>query len=257
MTLVARVLAPWLAALLVILAGSAGRPAGGAEVLRIGVNLGYPPFGHADAQGQPAGFDIDIARALCAAMAKTCRLVVIDWEDNVTALLLKRIDAVVASMSITEERKRLVAFTNRYYRTPMQFVARRGFDRPITADGLRGLKVGVASDTTAERYMRQTFGTGVELVLDPDQEKLSRALAAGQLDLMLADSLAMWSVTNSDLGRGFEFVGSPIYVNEDIGIAVRKQDDALRQQLNQAIARIRIDGTYQKINARYFPFSIY
>lgn len=257
MAFVPKALMPWLAALALVLAPPGHRAANAADVVRIGVNLGYPPFGYADAQGQPAGFDIDIARALCAAMAKTCRLVVVDWEDNITALLLKRVDAVVASMSITEERKRLVAFTNRYYRTPMQFVARRGFDRSITVEGLRGLKVGVASDTTAERYMRQTFGAGVELVLDPDQEKLSRALAAGQLDLMLADSLAMWSVTKSDLGKDFEFVGHPVYVDEDIAIAVRKEDDALRQRLNQAIARIRIDGTYQKINARYFPFSIY
>ena len=246
-----------LAALAMAMAPCAHHAAHAADVLRIGVNVGYHPFGYLDDRGRLAGFDIDIARALCAAMDADCRLTVIDWEDNVTELLANRVDAVVASMSITEERKRLVAFTNRYYRTPMQFVARRGFDRPITRESLRGLKVGVASDTTAERYMRQAFGSDVELVLDPDQGKLNRALAAGELDLVLADSLAMWIVTKSDFGKDFEFVGHPVYVDEDIGIAVRKQDAALRQRLNQAIARIRIDGTYQKINAKYFPFGIY
>jgi len=182
----------------------------------------------------------------------------VPWSGIIRALLDRRGDAVISSMSITEERKKLVAFTNRYYRTPQQLVARKGFDRPITPEGLRGLRIGINADTTSEQYAVQHFGATAEIVALPgNQDDVTRALIAGKLDLILADSLAMWRFTISPEGRDFTFVGEPIYADDDIGIAVRKEDEALRRRLNAAIARIRLDGTYQKINAKYFPFSIY
>jgi ABC-type amino acid transport substrate-binding protein len=178
----------------------------------------------------------------------------------IPALIAGRGDAVIASLSITEERKKLVAFTNRYYRTPMQFVARKGFERPITREGLKGLKIGVTADTTNETYARQTFGGAAEIVTiggKDEQSDLYQALRQGKVDLALSDSLTMWQLTASAEGRDLAFVGEPVYVDQDIGIAVRREDDGLRQRLNAAIARIRLDGTYQRINAKYFPFSIY
>lgn len=235
-----------------------GRIAHADEQLRIIRGGVYPPFVYYDATGAMTGFDVDIARALCSALAMRCAVTDVSFEQMIPALLAGRGDAIIASLSITEERKKLVAFTNRYYRTPMQFVARKGFDRPITPEGLKGLRIGVTTGGTDETYARRNFdGAAVVLAVPGDQTQLNRAILDGKADLLLGDSLAMWPFINSPEGRDYAFVGAPIYIDQDIGIAVRKEDEALRQRLNAAIARIRLDGTYDKINAKYFPFSIY
>lgn len=217
-----------------------------------------PPFEYYRSDGKLAGFSVDVAEALCAVLTLRCAYTHVPCEDAIPTLIAGRGDAIIASMSITEERKKLVAFTNRYYRTPMQFAARKGFDRPISRDGLKGLKLGVAAGTAAEAYARETFGGAVEIVTTfggDDEADVYRALAAGKVDIVLSDMLAIWPFYASPEGRAIAF-GDPVHVDEDIGIAVRKDDNALREKLNAAIARVRLDGTYQKINAKYFPFSI-
>jgi len=250
-----------LAAGLSLLIASAFAPCDGVRAgqeLRVLTSAGYPPFEYYGSDGTLAGFDIDIARALCDVLLVRCVFIDVPFEETIPDLVAGRGDAIVASMTITAERKKLVAFTNHYYRTPMQFVARQGFDRPITAEGLEGLKIGVEPETFNERYARQNFAGEADIVqVAGTQEDLQRALIDGKVDLILSDTLAIWKFINSAQGRPFAFVGEPIYGNEDIAIAVRMDDEALRRRLNAAITRIRLDGTYQKINAKYYPFSIY
>ncbi len=245
--------------LLILCAVALPGPARAEDQLRVLTGGSIPPFMYYDASGAATGFEIDIANALCTILAMRCVFIDMPFEKTIPALIAGRGDAIMASMSITEERKKLVAFTNRYYRTPMQFIARKGFARPLTPEGLRGLKIGMNADTTEERYAREHFGATAEIIALPGgtQDNVNRALIQGRIDLELADLLVIWQFTASPEGRDFTFVGQPIYVDDDIGIAVRKEDEALRQRLNAAIARIRLDGTYRKINAKYFPFSIY
>jgi ABC-type amino acid transport substrate-binding protein len=231
-------------------------PARAEERLRIITSGNYPPFVYADAAGGLSGFEIDLANALCAILGARCEFIDLPFEQTIPALLAGRGEAVVASLSITEERRRLVAFTDRYYRTPIQLVARRGFDRPATEEGLKGVRIAVARGTTSEAYLRARVADAT-IAAFPTQNEANRALAEGRADLVLADAFAMWEFVRSDPGRRFAPLGGPIYVDEGIGIAVRKADEALRHRLNLAIARLRLDGTYQKINAKYFPFSIY
>ena len=224
--------------------------------LRIITSGNYPPFVFADASGALGGFEIDFANALCAVLAVRCQFIDMPFEQTIQALVDGRGDAIVASLSITAERRKLVAFTDRYYRTPIQFVAPRGFARPVTAEGLRGLRIAVTRGTTAEAALQSQF-VGTEIAGFVTQTEANQALVDGRAELVLADSFAMWRFLKSDPGRGFAAVGGPLYVDEGIGIAVRKDEDTLRRRLNLAIARLRLDGTYQKINAKYFPFSIY
>jgi ABC-type amino acid transport substrate-binding protein len=241
------------------LPASAGAASAEGE-LRVIVGGTYSPFEYYQANGTLAGFDVDIANAICVVLQRRCTFVDVPFDQTIPTLTGGRGDAIISSMAITGERKQLVAFTNRYYRTPMRMVARKGFDRPISRDGLRGLKLGAAPDTTAASYAEATFGGAAEIVttIGADNEiDLYRALVAGKVDLVLSDMLAIWQFVASPEGRDIVFVGDPIHVDEDIGIAVRKDDDGLRERLNAAIARIRLDGTYDKINAKYFPFSIY
>ena len=84
-----------------------------------------------------------------------------------------------------------------------------------------------------------------------------RALAAGRLDAVFGDGLGVWNWLRSPEGAGFAYVGDGYRLDEGIGIALRKEDEALRHRLNRALEAILADGTYEKINAKYFPFSIY
>jgi ABC-type amino acid transport substrate-binding protein len=228
-----------------------------ADRLRIITSGNYPPFVYTGPDGGLAGFEIDLANALCAVLAVRCAFTDLPFEETIPALIAGRGDAIVAGLSITEERKKRVAFTDRYYRTPIEFVAAAGFARPVSAAGLKGLRIAVERGTTSEAYLRAQFGESVVVVPFASQSAANQALGDRHVDMVLADSFAMWGFVKSDAGHGFAPVGGPVYVDEGIGIAVHLEDEALRRRLNLAIARLRLDGTYEKINAKYFPFSIY
>lgn len=233
-------------------------PARAEQMLRIIIAGNYPPFIFTDATGALTGFEIDLTNALCAVIAMRCEYTDTPFEETIPSLIAGRGDAIVASMSITEERKKLVAFTDRYYRTPIEFAAIRGFERPVTPEGLRGLRIGVERATTSETYLRTSgFADRSHLDLFDAQADVNQALVDGHDDLIIADTFGMWKFLKSTDGQRFAAIGGPIYVDEGIGIAVRREDEALRKRLNLAIARLRLDGTYEKIVAKYFPFSIY
>ena len=232
------------------------------DVLRIGTEGAYPPFNWIDDEGNLKGFDVDIAKALCEEMNRECEFVVQDWDGIIPGLLAKKYDAIVASMSITEERAKKVDFTDKYYQTPARFVAPKGSDIEITEEGLDGKTIGVQRATIHENFVRDNFGDVADVKAYATQDEANLDLIAGRLDAILADSIALQeSLLESDAGEDFEFVGpgftDPKWFGEGVGIAVRPGEDALRKDFNEAIAAIRQGGTYQKINDKYFDFDVY
>ena len=239
----------------------AGGASAGMKKVRIGTEGAYPPFNSIDSSGKLIGFDIDIADALCKAAKFDCEFVIQDWDGMIPGLLAKKYDAIIASMSITEERKKKVDFTGKYYNTPAKFVAPKGMNYTITPDGLKGKSVGVQRATTHENFLRDNF-PGMEIRVYATQDEANADLASGRIDLGHADSVAlMEGFINTDAGKGFEFVGPDFNVPQwhgvGAGIAVRKGQDELREALNMAIAQIRSDGTYKAINAKYFDFDVF
>jgi polar amino acid transport system substrate-binding protein/arginine/ornithine transport system substrate-binding protein len=231
------------------------------EKLRIGVEGAYPPFSWKEPDGTLKGFDIDIAFALCEMMGRECELVEQDWDGMIPALLAKKFDAIVASMSITEERKKKVDFTSKYYRTPAKFVVPKNTSLQATPEGLKGKSVGVQRATTHQCYMEKMF-PDAGLRLYATQEEVFLDLAAGRIDAQISDSVqALDGFLNTSAGKDFAFLGGDRFDlechGEGAGIAVRKGQDNLRNALNAAIGAIRADGTYQKINEKYFAFDIY
>ncbi len=230
--------------------------------IRIGVEGAYPPFSEVLPNGELAGFDIDIARALCAEMGAECTLVQQDWDGIIPSLLARKYDAIIASMSITEERKKKVNFTGRYYQTPAKFARKKGSGIEITKEGLAGKTVGVQRATTHDNFITGEFGDAVDVKRYATQDEAYLDAVAGRLDLLLADSVAMDDgFLSTENGADWEFVGpsytDPKYFGDGAGIAVRKRDKDLQEKLNKAIAAIRANGVYQKINAKYFEFDVY
>ena len=227
-----------------------------AEKLRIGTEGAYPPFNLIDASGQVVGFDVDIGQALCAKMKVECEVVTSDWDGIIPALNAKKFDFLIASMSITDERKQAVDFTDPYWTNKLQFVAPKAADFNIDKASLKGKVIGAQRATIAGTWLEDNLGGVVQTKLYDTQENAYLDLSSGRLDGILADALVQWEWLKSDAGKDFEFKGEPVFDNDKIGIAVRK-GDPLRERLNQALKEIVTDGTYEKINAKYFPFSIY
>jgi arginine/ornithine transport system substrate-binding protein len=257
----------WILLIVLTLAISAGAvQAKDWKVVRIGVEGAYPPFSYITPDGKLEGFDIDIARALVAAMGAEVKLIPQDWDGIIPALLARKYDAIIASMSITEERKKKVAFTDKYYNTPGKFVCKKGamkeFTRAEVAQATKGKSIAVQRATIHDRFVTEQGGEGVKVKRYGTQDDAYLDLVAGRVDMLLADSVAIDDgFLKKPEGQGFQFIGPDLsevkYFGEGAGIAIRKQDTDLVELFNQAIVKIRQDGTYKKIQDKYFEFNVY
>ncbi len=245
---------------LVMAAGSA--VAGDWQKVRIGVEGAYPPFSYVEPSGELAGFDIDIAKALGAAMGAEVTLVAQDWDGIIPALLAKKYDAIIASMSITEERKKKVAFSNKYYQTPAKFIGKKGSMPTFSKEAIKGKQVGVQRATIHDRYLTDNYGSDVEIKRYGTQDEAYLDLTAGRVDMLLADSVALSDgFLKKPEGADYEFIGpdlsDPKWFGDGAGIAIRKEDTDLVEKFNMAIEKIRSDGTYKAIQDKYFDFNVY
>ena len=171
--------------------------------INICVEGAYPPFSSTEASGAVVGFDIDIGNALCDEMGKSCEMVKTDWDGIIPALLEGKCDAIIASMSITEERMQVIDFSSKYYNTPARFIGAEG---SMEGD-LNGKRVGVQRGTIHQDFMEGEF-PGVELVLYGSQDEIYLDLVAGRVDAIMADSIAMdEGFLSTDAGEGYAFFG--------------------------------------------------
>ncbi len=231
--------------------------------VRMGTEGAYPPFNFIDKNGKLQGFDIDIGNAICKAANFECTWVTQDWDGIIPGLLAEKYDTIIASMSITDERKKKVDFSNKYYTTPARFVtSAKNAKMKFSKDALKGKTIGVQSSTIHENFVRDNFGKIAKIKSYDKQEQANLDLKAGRVDFVLADAVALDDgFLKTPAGKGFVFVG-PNYTDkkwfgDGAGIAIRKGEDKLRKALNAAIDKIRADGTYAKINAKYFDFDVY
>lgn len=230
--------------------------------IRVGVEGAYPPFSMVTPDGKLEGFDIDMAKAIVAAAGAEIELVVSDWDGIIPALLARKYDCIVASMSITEERKKKVAFTHKYYQTPAKFVVKKGQIKEFSKEAIKGKSVGVQRATIHDKYLTDNYGKDVDVKRYSTQDEVYLDLAAGRIDMFLSDSIAASEgFLQKPEGKDYEFTGpdltDPKWFGDGAGIACRQKDTDLVDKLNAAIAKIRADGTYKKIQDKYFDFNVY
>lgn len=231
------------------------------EKLRIGTEGAYPPFNNLTADGSLVGFDIDIANALCEEMKVECEFVTQDWDGIIPALQANRFDAIIASMSITEERMKQVDFTEKYYNTPPAIVAPKDTDiKGVTKEDLAGKTIGVQGSTTHSNYSEATY-TDSDIKLYPTADEYKLDLINGRIDAANDDISVIEEWLATPEGACCKIVGTITPVDEihgsGAGIAVRKGEDELRERFNAAIQAIRASGKYKEINDKYFAFDVY
>ena len=230
--------------------------------LRIAIQGDFPPFSMLTGAGEHSGFDVDIATAVCLELDVQCEFIETGFADLIPGLQNKEFDAAIASLSITDKRRKLVAYTGKYYESPARFVARSGAGIKVSDSGLRGKRIGVKRGTTFENYLSDNYQGIAEISRYSSHDEALLDLVLGRLDLVLEDKISLdQNFLSSEIGFDFEFVGVPLsdprWFGEGIGIAVNKQDEVLRSRLDQALLQIRADGTYQQIRQKYFDYDIY
>ncbi|MCA3923614.1 ABC transporter substrate-binding protein [Burkholderia sp.] len=250
-----------LAVALALTAGAAA--AKDPAVLRLGVDPSYAPFESLAPDGKLVGFDIDLGNAICERMKVRCVWVENAFDGMIPALKARKFDGVLSSMSVTEKRLAQIAFTDKINNVPPRLVARRGANLQPTAESLQGKSVGVEQGTTQETYARTYWEPkGVTVRTYQTQDLGYQDLQSGRLDASLQSSVqADLGFLKTAKGANFEFAGPALHDPKTLGvgsaIGMRKDDDALRSQINQALASLIQDGTYQRIAKKYFSFDIY
>lgn len=232
-----------------------------AAPLRVGVYGQDPPLSFTDENGRLSGFDIDFARALCRQARLECELVQSDWGELLPGLVQRRLDAVVASVSITDARRELVAFTRPYYDSPGRFVARAGRFPDLDPARLSGVRIGLRRGTTFDRYATDNLADRVEIYRYSTQPDALADLILGRTDLVIGDHIALVEGFLSIQGdAGFELVGPPLsdrrWFGDGIGVAVAAGDAALLKLLDDAVGMLHENGAFDLIRRRWFDYEI-
>ena len=230
------------------------------NVIRFITEIDYPPFNFAGPDGNPQGFNVDLARLICEELKLICTLQMRRFETMVSTLNSNQADAAIASIAVTPDMRLRVDFTDPYYRTPARFAAKRdsAIDDPLP-EKLEAKKVAVVAGTAHEAYLKTLF-TEAELRPFPNAAEARAALKSGAVDLLFADaiSLAFW-LNGTDSENCCSFRGGPFmdsrYFGEGIAIAVRRGNDTIRQAINWAMFRAWEQGKYTDLWLRYFPVS--
>ncbi len=226
--------------------------------IRIGVEGNYPPFSKMGVDGKLSGFDIDIALALCAKLKAECTLVQQEWDGMMPALNAKKFDMIVASMTITEERKKAADFTDPYYDVPSRWIAKSGTITSTTPADLKGKKIVVLRNSPRARMLAEQYKDS-EILQVAKENDVYLELANGRADIGLGSSVvSAEAFLKKPEGKGFQQVGQMVRISGDsgVGIAVRKGETSLRDKLNGALKDIKADGTYKGLNDKYFDFDV-
>ena len=230
--------------------------------LKVAIDPTYEPFTYKTSDGKPTGFDVDIANAVCAELKRNCVFVEQVWDSMIPGLQAKKYDVIVSSLSITEERKRVIDFSDRYYKTPSAIVVKKGTTYTGPAS-LKGKKIGVLKGSTQEKWaLGELKPAGVTVVPYEAQDQVYLDINAGRLDGTVADKVEVHGgFLRKPEGKDYGYVGhdqfEEKYYGEGIGIGMRKNQKELKEQINQAIKTIRSNGTYATIAKKYFDFDPY
>ena len=230
-------------------AASAPAPA---KVYVVGTDAAYAPFESQNEKGEIVGFDIDVVKAIAAKAGLQLKFVNTPWEGIFNALAQGDRDLVVSSVSITPERKQTMDFSDPYF-DAYQLIAVKASSKVGKLADLKLLKVGVQTGTTGDEVMVKLQGkNSANIKRFESMPLVFKELEAGGIDAVVADNGPVVHYVKNNPGGQFKSIADREFAPEQLGIAVKKGNTELQTRLNQGLAAIRADGTYDRIHAQYF-----
>jgi lysine/arginine/ornithine transport system substrate-binding protein len=226
--------------------------------LRFGVDASYPPFESMGTDGKLVGFDIDLGNEICRRLKARCVWIENEFDGLIPGLKARKFDGVLSSMTITSQREEQIAFSTKLFKTPARLVARKGTSLAPSLASLKGKTVGVGQGTTQESYAKENWAAhGVSIISYQHQDQVYSDLVSGRLDATLQDEIqAQLGFLNTPRGGNFAFAGPEIPMGVS-AVGLRKEDTDLKALIDKAIIDMFNDGTYKKIESKYFDVDVY
>jgi arginine/ornithine transport system substrate-binding protein len=227
------------------------------DKIRIAIDNAYPPFSSLDSNGKPMGFEVELIEGFCTHMKAECELMPHPWDGTMPALLAGKFDAIVNSVSITDERKKTVDFTRPYYSTGAAFIGKKGTKVEFTPGGLKGKTIGAQASTIHTNYLTDNWKGIVTIREYPDDNSMKLDLLAGRIDLAMGDDLILLDFLKKPEAKDLQFVGprltDPKWFGVGVGVVVKKGNAELQKKFDDAIVASYEDGTFARLNQKYFP----
>lgn len=229
--------------------------------LRIATEGTYRPMSYFDSAGNLTGFEIELVNAICAKISAECELIIMDFDGMIPALQEKKIDGIASGLRVTEKRKKIMDFADKYYTPYAQFVTCSHLDQKDTSpEAMKGFVIGTQSGSSNADFLNGRYAGTATVRLYKTMDEAYLDLAAGRLDAVISNAFIGYDFVHSEKGKKCELIGDkeldPKYFGDGTAIGLRKGDDATRLKLNEGIKAVMTDGTYEKINAKYWPFSV-
>jgi len=254
--------------------------AGEWKKIRIATEGAYPPWNYMDDSGNLVGFEIDLAKELCKRMSADCEVVTQKWRSIVKGLNSGKYDAIMAAMSITADRRKLVSFSRNYAGTPNVFVVRK--DHPlaelrfdvkqlnltdidpaeqsaldVVIKKFGGKIIGVQVATTHAKFADQFLGDQADIRIYDFQHTIDLELYQGRLDAVIGDFAYWWPLINSEQGKHYQIIGPRMTggpFGGGVGVAVRQKDANLAAMFSGAINDMINDGTLKALAVNWFGY---
>ena len=249
-----------------------------ADNIKIGTEGAYPPWNSKDAAGNLIGFEVELANELCKIMKHNCTVVEQDWDGMIPALVSRKFDAIMAGMSITDERKKTINFSQGYADEVASLAVMKGSknaglktlsainltdisaDEQATLDTLtkafKGKTIGVQTATIHQNFLDSGLMGNVKVRTYKTQDEVNLDLVAGRIDAALAAAVAFTDYAEKS-GKEVVLTG-PTFAGGDfgngVGVGIRKGDSELLNDFNAAIDKARDDGIISRLAIKHFGF---
>ena len=249
-----------------------------ADNIKIGTEGAYPPWNSKDAAGNLIGFEVELANELCKIMKHNCTIVEQDWDGMIPALVSRKFDAIMAGMSITDERKKTINFSQGYADEVASLAVMKGSknedlktlsainltdisaDEQATLDTLtkafKGKTIGVQTATIHQNFLDSGLMGKVKVRTYKTQDEVNLDLAAGRIDAALAAAVAFTDYAEKS-GKAVVLTG-PTFAGGDfgngVGVGIRKGDSELLNDFNAAIDKARDEGIISRLAIKHFGF---
>jgi polar amino acid transport system substrate-binding protein len=221
------------------------------DTVRLGSEGAYPPYNYVDEAGKLGGFDIDVGNEICKRAGLTCEWVVNEWDTIIPNLIAGNYDAILAGMSITDERKKTIAFTQDYFPTdPSAFVAATG--KGLNLETPSGLRIGAQGATIQHAWLEENAKANNTILAYETPDQALADLNAGNLDAILADKSYLQE-TVAGSGGALELTGPELAIGGGVGAGLRQADTELLAKFDEALTAMKADGTLDAMITLYFP----